>query len=744
MMDRVQQAPAATTTQRDDVRPREALSERVFAPVPVSSFEGCSGRWQSTGVDRAGASLPVDRLSALRRSGHSEESGIAPNRSAGPALAALRRSAAGAGATARHGRPLPTATLRAMESTLGADLSTVRISRGRPAHLGALASTSGEQITLGPDRSLDDPAARPLLAHELTHVLQHRAGRVNDASRPELESEADAVARAFASGRQVPLVAGVGLAPAAAERTIELYWGWPAAAVVGRWYIKKCVQKYVMWKAGDKIGDELEAITDQAIANLHKVVDPVVDTSKELIETIKLMYSLKRAIETAVEFTTSAMVAPAAMALADWVGVEDPEFVQLIAAVVAKTTARMATWLIFDRQMQFLAQNVDVMVQQARKGAVQPALGMADKVASGSAYFDYYRTFDHYAFLRFLYKEKPGSAVELVQKTKGAVLQADSALSGFSLEARTLAKKQIASPTVLSSVGFSVLGEAAYGGMRVWQGKETASTYTGGKYLTRGVGAGLGQYTMTALANWGVPLLTSAGTGPVVFIPPIVMGAVGAYLGRKLLECAYESAPGLWASFSAWMWPATGGGGGGGNLQQPGSGARSTSPTASPRTASPLRPTGPSADEGSSKVVIPSGPTTQLSAVQIQAVLLALMLRRPNTGLFVPIVPTWQVLINSGLGGPAVGLAMGLTGWPVQKFVPTSLAKPQILEQVGHYPPIEIEEIATGAQSVEPKTAEQGLNQSQEELVGVASGKALSALGELLIASQEVLSETRQ
>jgi hypothetical protein len=102
------------------------------------------------------------------------------------------------------------------------------------------------------------------------------------------------------------------------------------------------------------------------------------------------------------------------------------------------------------------------------------------------------------------------------------------------------------------------------------------------------------------------------------------------------------------------------------------------------------------------------------------------------------------VLINSGLGGPAVGLAMGLTGWPVQKFVPTSLAKPQILEQVGHYPPIEIEEIAIGAQSVEPKTAEQGLDPTQQKLVGVASGKALSALGELLIASQEVLSETRQ
>ena len=104
MMDRVQQAPAATTTQRDDVRPREALSERVFAPVPVSSFAGYSGRSQSTGGDPTGASMPADRLSVLRRSGHSEESGVARNRSGGPALATLRRSAAGPGAAARHGR----------------------------------------------------------------------------------------------------------------------------------------------------------------------------------------------------------------------------------------------------------------------------------------------------------------------------------------------------------------------------------------------------------------------------------------------------------------------------------------------------------------------------------------------------------------------------------------------------------------------------------------------------------------
>lgn len=733
--------------ERDDQRPvPPAAAESGFAPAAVSSLAGLGGPSRSVadvaGDHRAdlGRVTPAgDRLGTLRRHAGSGESPSGPSvdRAAGPLLGPLRRSST----PARSGHQLPPTARRVMESTLGADFSTVRVDRRRPARLAALASAAGEQITVSPDRGLDHPGNRPLLGHELTHVLQHRAGRISEAERPELEAEADAVARAIAAGRAAPRIVGAGLAPAAAGPTVELNWGWAAAAGVVRWYGKKCMQKYVLWQVTGKIGDELEAMTEKAIEDLHQIVDPLIDTSQELIETIKRIYALKRAIEYGVEFTVGAMVAPAAMALAEWAGVQDPEFVQLITTVVTKTTARTATWLLFDRQMLMLAHNVDLMAQSARTGAVQPALGMVDKVGSSASYFDMYRTFDHYAFLRFLYKDRPGSAVDLVKKAKDGVMQADSALSGFSVEARSLAKRQVPSPSVVSSVGFSVLGEAAYGGIRVWQGKESASLYTTGKYLTRGVGAGLGQFTMTALVNWSVPLLTGAVGGPILFIPQIVLGSVGGYLGRMLFQSAYESAPGLWGSFSGWMWP--GGGGGGGGNPPPGDGGpapRSRRPR--PRSGHDLDEDRP--DQGASSVVIPRGPTAKLTAPQIEAILLLQLMRRPTSGLFVPLVPTWQLLMSSGLGGPAVGLAMGLTGWPVQRFVPTSLATPQLLGQVGRFPPPEIEEGGPPAPQVQAKPGDEGLNPSQQDKVAVATGKAVNVLAELLVAAKEVESEERQ
>lgn len=747
MLDRAEKVPTGrSVAERDDERPGPpAAADSGFAPAAVSSLAGLGGLSRPVvdgGGDHLaglGGRLPGDRLGALRRHAGSVGSscghGVDP--AAGPVLGPLRRS----GMPARPGAQLPPTARRDMESTLGADFSTVRVNRRRPSRLTALASASGEQISVSPDRSLDHPANRPLLGHELTHVLQHRAGRASMAARPELEAEADAVARAIAAGRPAPRIVGAGLAPAAGGPAVELNWGWPAAAAVCRWYGKKCLQKYMLWQVTGKIGDELEAMTDKAIEDLHKIVDPLIDTSREMIETIKRIYALKRAIEHGVEFAVGAMVAPAAMALADWAGVQDPEFVQLLTTVVAKTTARMATWLLFDRQMLMLAHNVDLMAQSARTGAVQPALGMVDKVASSAGYFDMYRTFDHYAFLRFLYKERPGSAVELVNKAKDGVMQADSALSGFSVEARSLAKRQIPSPSVVSSIGLSVLGEAAYGGIRVWQGKESASGYTAGKYLTRGVGAGLGQFTMTALVNWGVPMLTGAVGGPVLFIPQIVLGSIGGYLGRMLFQSAYESAPGLWGSFSGWMWP--GGGGGGGGNPPPGDGGPA------PRTRRPRPPSDPGfdddrPDQGASTVVVPRGPTVKLTAPQIQAILLLQLMHRPTSGLFVPLIPTWQLLINSGLGGPAVGLAMGLTGWPVQRFVPTSLATPQLIGQVGHFPPAQIEEGGPPSPEARPKPTEEGLNSSQQNEVAVATGKAVNVLAELLVAAKEVQSEERQ
>ena len=78
------------------------------------------------------------------------------------------------------GQPLPEGIQRSMESAFGADLSGVRVHTGPTAtqlndQLGAHAFTAGNDIAFAdglPDVS--QPDGQRLMAHELTHVLQHR------------------------------------------------------------------------------------------------------------------------------------------------------------------------------------------------------------------------------------------------------------------------------------------------------------------------------------------------------------------------------------------------------------------------------------------------------------------------------------------------------------------------------------------------------------------------------------------
>ena len=130
------------------------------------------------------------------------------------------------------GQPLPPAVLRKMERFFGADFSAVRIHVGREApSIGALAFTAGTDIFFAPGRYQPHaPTGQALLGHELTHVLQQRAGRV--ASPPgvgaavvhdeALEAEADRMG-ALAAAVQPRLVEraaapGPGAAPAGGAR----------------------------------------------------------------------------------------------------------------------------------------------------------------------------------------------------------------------------------------------------------------------------------------------------------------------------------------------------------------------------------------------------------------------------------------------------------------------------------------------------------------------------------------------
>jgi len=107
------------------------------------------------------------------------------------------------------GHPLPSAVRQLAEAAFGTNFADVRVHIGaHAAHLGALVFTNGSNIHFAPGQY--DPHSargRQLLARELAHVVQQRAGRarnpfgsgiavVHDAA---LEAEADRFARRAAT-----------------------------------------------------------------------------------------------------------------------------------------------------------------------------------------------------------------------------------------------------------------------------------------------------------------------------------------------------------------------------------------------------------------------------------------------------------------------------------------------------------------------------------------------------------------
>jgi GNAT superfamily N-acetyltransferase len=80
------------------------------------------------------------------------------------------------------GKPLPDAVRGKMEAALGADFSTVRVHVGPQAErIGAIAFTLGSDIYFAPGRYQPDTVqGQQLLGHELSHVVQQRAGRVRN------------------------------------------------------------------------------------------------------------------------------------------------------------------------------------------------------------------------------------------------------------------------------------------------------------------------------------------------------------------------------------------------------------------------------------------------------------------------------------------------------------------------------------------------------------------------------------
>lgn len=99
------------------------------------------------------------------------------------------------------GQPLPAAVLQRMEEFFGTSFADVRVHVGpQAASIGALAFTMGSDLYFAPGKY--DPHSahgQRLLGHELTHVVQQRAGRVRNplgggvavVQDPALEAEAE-------------------------------------------------------------------------------------------------------------------------------------------------------------------------------------------------------------------------------------------------------------------------------------------------------------------------------------------------------------------------------------------------------------------------------------------------------------------------------------------------------------------------------------------------------------------------
>jgi hypothetical protein len=108
-----------------------------------------------------------------------------------------------------RGRPLPASVRKKMESAFGHDFSAVRIHRDRnPSAVRAPAYARGNHLYFAPGQyEPSSTEGQALLGHELTHVVQQRAGRV---AMPQgkgvpINSDARHEAEAHASGLKAAL-----------------------------------------------------------------------------------------------------------------------------------------------------------------------------------------------------------------------------------------------------------------------------------------------------------------------------------------------------------------------------------------------------------------------------------------------------------------------------------------------------------------------------------------------------------
>lgn len=154
----------------------------------------------SQGQERTSATPSADAQPEQRR-----------RRDAGDAIAERNVAQTNALVRGGGGAPLPEATRAKMESSFGADFSSVRVHEGAEASAaGGVAYATGEDLHFAPGRYQPGTSAGDeLIGHELTHVVQQRAGGARVQAKggidgnSSLEAEADTLGAKAARGEKV-------------------------------------------------------------------------------------------------------------------------------------------------------------------------------------------------------------------------------------------------------------------------------------------------------------------------------------------------------------------------------------------------------------------------------------------------------------------------------------------------------------------------------------------------------------
>ena len=159
----------------------------------------------------------TQRLIVQRRRGSgSDPLAAAPARPGAPAAAASRPTDDPFGLhlePSGAGSPLPGPVRTSMETAFGTDFSSVRVHQdGAAERIGALAYARGDDLHFAPgEYQPNTSSGRELLGHELTHVVQQRAGAIITQGKqavviesdPALEREADQLGARAAAGERV-------------------------------------------------------------------------------------------------------------------------------------------------------------------------------------------------------------------------------------------------------------------------------------------------------------------------------------------------------------------------------------------------------------------------------------------------------------------------------------------------------------------------------------------------------------